>query len=643
MRVSRFQKLSCWVSLAAVLSGGCNPQRPFSLKDRWQSAPSHFQTVATQIEYPNVDSVMKPEVVQSPEPFKLENPAELPARELTLADAVNIAMSNGDILRSLNASVVQTAPSIQTKFSPALVETNPQAGVEAALSAFDAQVIGSLRWNYDNRPNNIAINPILAQFQRVNFEQEAANFSYEINKRTATGARFAARHNIGYTLPNTPNLLYPSSYIGFVEAEYRQPLLRGAGVQYNRIAGTSQQNGVYNGVLIARINGDISLADFEAGVISYMNEVEGAYWELYFAYHNLESVVAGRNSSLLTWQRVKELEKVGASGGDAASEAQVRSQYYSFEVQVKEALTGTNGLYAAEQRLRYLLGLPANDGSIIKPTSQPMEGAVVFDWNSAMSDALTARVEIRRQKWNVKRRELEMIAARLNRRATLDIVTQYRWRGLGDKLIADFSPVESASLYQNILTGQHQEWNAGLEWGYPVGMRQAGVAVSNARLNLAREHAVLEEIELRISHDLSNASRQLARAYALMELNYNRQLSDRDQVLPLYERWRVGAKGPNGSEILNVLLQAQQQLASSQSAYFRSLVDYQLALRDFNREKGALLNYNKIGMSEGAWAAEAYQDAEERGRFFAPRENGSNVGAPSPISGGAFEPSHVGS
>lgn len=623
--------------MAAVLSSGCNPQRPFRLKDRWQSAPSHFQTVATQIEYPNVDSVLKPEVVQSNEPFKLENPADLPARELTLADAVNIAMSNGDILRSLNASVVQTAPSVQTKFSPTLTETNPQTGVEAALSAFDAQVIGSLKWNKDNRPNNIAINPILANFQRANFLQEAANFSYEINKKTATGAKFAARHIIGYTLPNTPNLLYTSSYSGYVEAEYRQPLLKGAGVQYNRIAGTSLQNGVYNGVLIARITTDVSLADFEAGVISFMNDVEGAYWELYYAYHNLESLVAGRNSSLLTWQRVKELERVGARGGDAAAEAQARSQYYSFEVQVKEALTGTNGLYAAEQRLRYLLGLPANDGSLIKPVSQPMEGSVVFDWNSAMTDALTARVEIRRQKWNVKRRELEMIAARLNRRATLDVVTQYRWRGLGDKLVAGYSPVATSSLYQSILSGQYQEWNAGLEWGYPVGMRQAGVAVSNARLNLAREHAVLEEIELKISHDLSNASRSLARAYALMDANYNRQMSDRQQVSALQARYE------GGLDNINLLLQAQQQLATSQSAYFRSLVDYQLALRDFNREKGALLNYNQIGMSEGPWAAEAYQDAEERGRYFAPRENGSNVGAPSPVSGGGFDPSHVGS
>jgi outer membrane protein TolC len=636
MRLGRFKKITCWVSLAAVLSSGCNIQRPFSLRDRWQSTPSHFKTVATEIEYPNVNSVLKPEVALVAEPFRLENPADLPSQELLLADAINLAMSNGDILRSLNANVVLNPLGVGTKFNPAIAETNPNTGVEGALSAFDAQVVARLFWNHDNRPNNVdPTNPIIQQFQRVAFVNEGANFNYEINKRTATGASFAARHQIGYSLPNTPNLFYPSSYTGFVEAEYRQPLMKGSGVQYNRIAGTSGVNGVYNGVLIARINTDISLADFEAGVINYINDVESAYWELFFAYHNLESLAAGRNSALLTWQRVKELEKAGARGGDAAAEAQARSQYFSFEVQVKEALTGTRGLYASEQNLRYLLGMPSNDGKLLKPVSQPMEGQVVYDWQSAMNDALTSRVEIRRQKWNVKRRELEMIAARLNRRPQLDLVSSARLRGLGDNLIDGYSSVSSASLYQDIFSANFHEWQAGLEWSRPIGLRQAGAAVSNAQFNLARERALLEESELRISHDLSIASRSVARAFALMEGNYNRQLSDRQQVTALQARYE------GGLDNINFLLQAQQQLATSQSAYFRSLVDYQLALRDFNREKGSLLSYNQVAMSEGGWAQDAYQDAEERGRFFAPRTRGS-VSTPSPIASGSFDPSSIG-
>lgn len=626
-----------WLGVYLIAATGCSPVKKFHFGDTWESTPSYHSSLATQVEYPNVRSCLEPTVASAPQPLTIENPAELPTTEVQLDEVIQIALSNSEIMRQLGASVVQSPMVATTQFDPALTESNPLGGVEGALSAFDTQVASQLFWQVNDRPNNITNNPVLQQFQARAFEQTAATFSYELAKRTATGARFAARHNVDYDLPNTPNRRFTSAYVGWFEAEYRQPLLRGAGVDYNRIAGPNAVNGQYNGVLIARINMDISLSDFEQGIITFTNDIETAYWELYFAYHNLESIVAGRNSALLTWQRIRELQKVGVRGGDAAAEAQARSSYYLFDVNVREALAGSNGLYAAEQRLRYLMGLPPTDGQLLKPVSQPMDGEVVFDWNASLGDALTRRVEIRRQKWTIKRRELEMLAARLNRRPTLDFLGQYRYRGLGDSLIDKYETNNSFnSLYQNIFRGKFQEWQAGVELAYPVGLRQASAAVANARWNLAREQAILKEQELRISHDLSTASRQVARAYQLMQSNYNRQDSDREQVAALQARYE------SGLDNINFLLQAQQQLTTSQSAYFRSLTDYQLALRDFHREKGSLLNYNQVGLSEGAWPAAAYQDAVEQGRFFKPRENPELIEVSSPVSAGGFVPTQVG-
>lgn len=626
-----------WLVACLMAATGCTQAKQFHFNDTWESAPSYHASLATQIEYPNVRSNLVPHVAGAPRPLTIENPSELPAREMQLDEAIQIALANSDILRTLGGSVVQAPLTARTNFDPAITESNPLTGVEAALSAFDTQATGQLFWQVNDRPNNVRINPILQNFQRSVLQQTNAQFNYELAKRTATGARFAARTNVAYDLTNTPNRLFSSAYTGWFEAEYRQPLMRGAGVDFNRIAGPNSTVGQYNGVLIARINTDITLADFEQGIITFINDVETAYWELHFAYHNLETIVAGRNSALLTWQRVKELQKVGMRGGDAAAVAQASANYYTFDVAVRDALSGTNGLYASEQRLRYLMGLPPTDGQLIKPTSQPMDGEVVFDWDTALSDALTRRVEIRRQKWNIKRRELEMLAARLNRKPTLDFLGLYRYRGLGDALIDNYDSNNSFnSLAQSIFDGQYQEWQAGVELGYPVGFRQASAAVANARWNLARETALLREQELRVSHDLSNASRLVARAYQLMQSNYNRQDADRQQVDALQARYE------SGLDNINFLLQAQQQLATSQSAYFRSLTDYQLALRDFHREKGSLLNYNQVGLSEGAWPAPAYQDAVERGRFFAPRSNSEQVDVPSPLSSGAFNPEQVG-
>lgn len=626
-----WQAFCIWCMICVLTSGCIRNNRDFSLLDTWENAPSYHRSVATQIEYPNVGSNLAPEVANTPEPLKLQNPADLVAREITLDEAVQMALSSGDILRGLGGTIVSSG-NAASNFDQALTESSAQ-GVEAALSAFDAQVGGQLFWQKNNRPNNTTF----LIFQPVALEQTASQFNYELSKRTATGATFTARHNVFYDNNNSPARFFQSDFNGFLEASYRQPLMQGGGVTYNRIAGPNGGIGVYNGVLIARINADISLADFESGVINFVNDVETAYWNLYFAYHNLEAQVAGRNASLLTWQRVKELQDAGARGGDLAAEAEARSQFYNFDVQVTEGLTGAQGLYEQEQTLRYLLGLPPGDGSLLKPITEPMRGEVVYDWHSALADAITKRVEIRRQKWTIKRRELELCAARLNRKPTLDFLGIYRYRGLGDHLIGSRDANNSfESLYQNIFEGEYQEWQAGFELGYPVGLRAASAAVSNARWQLAKAQSVLQEQQLRVSHDLSTSSRAVTRAYQTTVQNFNRQASDRERVQALTERYE------GGLDNINFLLQAQRSLATSQTAYYRSLVDYQLSIRDFHREKGSLLNYNQISLSEGSWPGAAYQDSVERGRFFAPRRNPSAVDVPNPVSKGSFDPMTVG-
>jgi hypothetical protein len=126
----------------------------------------------------------------------------------------------------------------------------------------------------------------------------------------------------------------------------------------------------------------------------------------------------------------------------------------------------------------------------------------------------------------------------------------------------------------------------------------------------------------------------MARSYIQAQTFYNRVEADKLQVEVLKNRYERGLIN------INFLLQAQQQLATSESSFYRSLVDYSLAIRDLHREKGSLLSYNQIHIGEGAWPDEAYRDAYQRGRFFTEREK--HVDAPAPMSAGGFDPINVG-
>ncbi|XZE46206.1 TolC family protein [Pirellulaceae bacterium SH467] len=629
------EQLRRWIVAGCVgvsCLAGCKPTERFrAWKDN--SNVSYFQDYVTRIEYPDVAAPLDPQLVDAPLPLAIENPSDLPTYDLTLQDAIQQALQSSEVLRNLGGSVVDAPQAQSTQLDPALSDVNPFGGVEAALAAFDAQVSSQLFWQKNDRPNNNTF----IQFVPSAFRQTSGTYVNELSKRTATGASYALRTNVLYDRNNNPTRFFPSDFTGFIEAEWRQPLMRGAGTTYNRIAGPNAQIGQYNGVLIARINTDISIADFETGVVRLINDVEGAYWELYFAYRSLDAIADGRESSLKTWQRVNELRRVGRKGGEPDAEGQARSNFYIFTSQLNDGLSGPNGLYAAEQRLRYIMGLPPSDGRLIKPSDEPLQAEVAFDWQSAMSDALTQRVEVRRQEWTVKRRELELIAARLNRRPRLDALTQYRWRGLGDQLIDERDANnEFNSFTQSILEGNYQEWQAGLEWQYNIGLRQASAAVRHAQLNLARDMALLREQQLRISHDLSNASRQISRSYLQMQTNYNRIEADNQAVEALRQRYEGGL-----TDIV-FLLQAQQRLATSTSDFYRSLVDYNLALRDFHREKGSLLSYNQVNLSEDALDGSAVRAAYERGRYFTPRDNPEEVVVGGRVSNGAFDPSTVG-
>jgi len=611
------------LALMLVLPGCGFGPRELCFPEHQIGPHEHF---ATEIEYPDVDTIMAPEIAATTGPRAVDNPRDQEPLDLTLAEAVRLAMTNSSVIRDLGGSVVAGPSGSQTVFNPALAETNPNGSVEAALSAFDAQFSCSIFWNQIDRPINQTFSGLFLPVA----QQNVSAFQCELAKTTATGSRFALKHHINYNRAEilNPSLRFGSVYDTDYEAEYRQPLLQGAGVEFNRIAGPNSTAGGANGVLLARINTDISLTDFERGVTGLVRDVEQAYWDLYFAYRDLDAKLAGRDSSLVTWRNIAERLRIGLRGGTPENEAQLRSQYFTFQAAVEDALST---LYSREERLRYMLGMPPNGPKLIRPATEPSNAKVVFSWQSVLNEAYVRRVELRRQKWMIKRRELEVVAARNFLKPRLDLVALYRFRGLGDHLLRSPGPTGFESAYQNMTKGDFQEWDVGLQCNMPIGFRREFAALRNAELQVARERALLKEQEFRITHDLSEAVRSLRRSYQLMQTNLNRR------VATYYEVQALKARFDEGFEQVDVLLQAERRLADANSAYYRSLVDHMLAIRDVHFAKGSLLDYDGVSLAEGPWTAEAHFDALERSRHFAPAAIDYGLCQPPPVSLGAYQ------
>ncbi len=625
-----------WVLVGTLVLAGCHPQQPsFFFED---GDLSHFVDVATEIEYPDVHEATLEEVAHTQEPLTLENADDFVMWDLELQEAVKIALANSQVIRSLGGRFASQGPITQpqtgeapnaltlqptqavTAYDPAIIEAGPQTGVEAALAAFDANFSSSMLWQKNDRPQNFR-SGLASNFFTPILEQDLGTFTAQVSKFTASGAQFAFQHNTTYDMNNNPSRALRSDYNTNFEASFRQPLLQGAGVLYNRIAGPSSPSfnpnlgisnignfantATFDGVVLARINTDISLTQFEGQVRNLVNETENAYWELYFAYRSLEAQKTGRDSALQTWKKINALMRVGAVGGEAEKEAQARSQYFLFRSQVENALTQ---LYRAENRLRYLMGLTISDGRLIRPADEPTTARVVFAWDEIHAEALVRVVELRAQKWRIKQRELELIAARNHLLPRLDAIGSYRWLGLGDDLIdtqrSGLAPLAPGSnAFESLTGGDFQEWELGVQMSIPIGFRRELSQVRFYQLQLARERALLKEQELEVTHQLGDAIRNLVNNYNLTQTNFNRRVAaekEVEAVLTAYE---------SGTVTIDTVLDAQRRRADAEVAYFRSLVDYNRAIMQVHYQKGSLLEYDGVYLAEGPWPAKAYFDA----------------------------------
>jgi hypothetical protein len=249
-----------------------------------------------------------------------------------------------------------------------------------------------------------------------------------------------------------------------------------------------------------------------------------------------------------------------------------------------------------------LLGLPINDGRLIRPADEPPLANVVFDWDFALAEALERRVELRRQKWIIKRRELECVASENFTLPKLDAVGRYRWRGFGRNLLrydTDFGD----NAVRDLFGGDFQEWLIGAEFSVPLGNRKGFAAMRNSELQLARERAILREQEREVTLELSNMLAEKDRAYAVLQTNFNRRAAAKHELAALQAAFE------NENAPLHLLLDAQRRVADAESQYARAIVEYALSVKNVHFEKGSLLDYNGVYLSEGAWPRKACLDA----------------------------------
>jgi len=513
-------------------------------------------------------------------------------RLMSLQECMAIALENGRV----DGQKIKVLA-----YDPAIAGTE----IEYSASRFDARWLSSAQWTGVDQPVGTALQAIQTGLGVPVFVQQGASVGTKLVKPLPTGGVIGAGFATDYLFSNQDSPVNPS-YSPNATLTFEQPLLQGYGVELNQLS-SSHPGGILQpvqtsaalGILLSRNLFDKSRADFETRLQDLLLEVETSYWNLVYSYWVLHSKTMAIQLLLDQWRMEKaKFDRNEASVQDLAA---IEEQYHLFRAERLSAMgsgIGAPGVLEAERRLRLVVGLPIEDGTRIVPSDSPVEAPYQPDWEESLDQAMASRPEL-----ESRRRDLKQAALILQREKNLLLpdlrfVSSYGANGLGGRV----DGAGDNNALRSMTRGNYNNYSLGLNLDVPIGFRSAQALVRKSKLQLTQAHEALKNEEERIASELQRSYRLVIQIQQQIRVFRERKMAASRQLVARAEAVRAGI------DSVPILLLAQRALVDALKDEQQAVTEYNVALADFERQKGTICRHNNVAISEGPLPAhiEAY-------------------------------------
>jgi outer membrane protein TolC len=247
-------------------------------------------------------------------------------------------------------------------------------------------------------------------------------------------------------------------------------------------------------------------------------------------------------------------------------------------------LGGGGGVLYAERRLRYIVGLPILEGTRLIPADTPTTAPLVLDWSSDYTQALGQRPELIQVQQEIRKGELLLARANNDRLPDLRFFSRVGVNGIGTNF---------ADAVEDLNQFDSRFWDLGLVMELPFGNRQANAVAARVRLEIARRHAFLREQEELIISTLQRSHRDLVQLREEIQIRHSRRQAAALQYETRLEKFRQGA------QTIDLLLDAQRRWADALRDEYVAICNYNIALADYERQKGSILEYHNVCITDG--------------------------------------------
>ncbi|MBN1510457.1 MAG: TolC family protein [Phycisphaerae bacterium] len=360
----------------------------------------------------------------------------------------------------------------------------------------------------------------------------------------------------------TVNPVYESQF----KVEFRQALLRGFGLDYNRTQ-----------ILVAKNDMRISDQEFARQVQTTLLNVETAYWRLYQARRILGVQARMLATFELLYRKLEQRKEFDAIP------VQINETRAQLESARADFIRICNEIRNAEDNLIALVNDPAldlaDDAEII-PTDVPMLDPIVLDRLAEAQAALDRRQEIAQAKLRIHSARILVGAAKNQVMPKLDLLFQYAVDGLG---------INAHNAFSEVTKNDYHEYFVGVEFEIPVGNRARRAAERRAQLQQGQAIAALKSAFEQVLLDVNVRVREVITQQNLIQPN----LHSADASEARLDSIRVRAETNDYLQISNEL-SAIRSLAVTRNDLLQSVVEYNIAMVELERSKGTLLDYYNV-------------------------------------------------
>ena len=351
----------------------------------------------------------------------------------------------------------------------------------------------------------------------------------------------------------------------------KQPLLRGFGTDVNRaeieLAGDARKSEVQK---------------LRAKLIDIAAKVEQASWVLVLSVDRLHIQQQLVKRTEEDRRRVTDRENFDASPGQAAQE----NSYV--EHSLADLVHAQEQVQIASDKLKTLMNdpkLPVSGETLVLPTTQPVDKPITFNLLDAVTTALRDRPEVQRALLTIKDAAIRQRVAENGLLPVLDISATVRYNGM--------DPNAPAASYGNNFKGNFIDYLLSGQFKVPIGNR--GPRAQYRQRVLEREKTVRDyQAEAQtVIGDVKDALHTVTGSYRSVGATRSFRRAAADNVRALDIQQKAGA-ALTPEFLLNLKLNAEQQLATAERNEAQAVVTYDNAITSYYKATGTLLQQDGI-------------------------------------------------